>query len=91
MPLHTLTSRIAVATTAIILALAETASARPIDPVSNHPFQSGAGPVIVQKTVSTGPTTIAWVLLAVAVAVAIVAAGYLGARAATRTAKPRVG
>jgi hypothetical protein len=91
MPLHTLTSRIAVATTAIILALAETASARPIDPVTNHPFQSGAGPVIVQKTVATGPTTFAWVLIAVGVAIASVAAAYMGTRAATRTAKARVG
>jgi hypothetical protein len=70
----------------ILLVLAVTASARPID--TGPGPQSVPSPTIIKETVVApaggGPDTIAWVLIAVAAGAALIGAGYLGARIAIR-------
>jgi hypothetical protein len=73
---------------AILLVLAVTASARPIDTSQPPPSQT-----IIHETVvspdGAGPDTIAWVLIAIATGAALIGAGYLGARIAIRTTNVR--
>jgi hypothetical protein len=79
------------ATAAILLVLAVTASARPID-TGPRP-QSAPAPTIIEKTdvapAAGGPGTIAWVLIAGAAGAALIGAGYLGACIAIRMSKVR--
>jgi hypothetical protein len=76
---------------AILLALAVTASARPID--TGPQLRPTQPRTIIHETVvrpdSGGPDTIAWVLIAVAAGAALIGAGYLGARIAIRTTSAR--
>jgi hypothetical protein len=72
---------------AILLVLAATASARPADPGPG--IRPLPAPTIVKETVTApgngGPDTIVWVLIGVGTGAALLGAGYLGARIATRT------
>jgi hypothetical protein len=75
---------------AILLILAATATARPADQGPKTPATpSDLAPTIVKETVVApgkgGPDTIVWVLMGVGVGAAVLGAGYLGARIATRT------
>jgi hypothetical protein len=77
----------------MLLVFAATASAMPIDlRPSRTPTEQA--PTIVRETVvgpaGGGPSTLAYVLAAVGVSIALLAAGYVGARVATRTTRTRV-
>jgi hypothetical protein len=77
---------------AILLVLAVTASARPIDTAGPQLRPHGSGTTIYETVVRPGgggPDTIAWVLMAVATGAALIGAGYLGARIAIRTTNVR--
>ena len=77
------------ATSIALLALAAAAGAYPID-VENWKYPTPVRPTIVKETVLTGgPSTVAYVLTGIGIAVALLAAGYLGARFATRSIRPR--
>ena len=87
----TRTAQALVATTVTVLATAATASARLIDQFPQH---TPAPPTTVKETVIRtveGPSTIAYVLVAVGVCLALVAAGYLGAHVAMRRIAAQVG
>jgi amino acid transporter len=77
---------------AILIVLAATASAKPAD--TGPATQSPPAPTIVKETVvapsNGGPDTIGWVLIGVGAGAALLGAGYLGARIATRTNNLRV-
>ena len=83
MPLRRITQLVA-ATSVMVLAMATTASARLIDEFPQYPH-GAPPPITVKETVirtADGPSTLAYVLVAVGVCVALVVAGYLGARVA---------
>jgi hypothetical protein len=77
-----------------LLVFAATANA-----MLSEPRPSGTptaqAPTIVRETVvgpaSGGPTTLAYALVAVGLIIALLAAGYLGARMATRTIRTHAG
>jgi hypothetical protein len=76
----------------MFLVFAATASAMPDLRPSQTPTDQA--PTIVRETVvgpaSGGPTTLAYALAAGGLIIALAAAGYLGARMATRTTRPHV-
>jgi hypothetical protein len=80
------------ATAFTVLATAASASARLID---EFPLYTKTAPrTTVKETVIRtveGPSTLAYVLVAVGVCIALVAAGYLGARLAIRGTRAEVG
>jgi phage-related minor tail protein len=78
----------------ILLALAATAGAVPTENVGpeNSASRAVATPTVVKETVvrpSDGTDAIVFVLIGVGTVVAMLGAGYLGARIATRTTRVR--
>ncbi len=77
------------ASACIVLAIAAAATARPADTWPQPVVQNSPAPTVVRETVlqpaNGGPDTIALVLIGIAAAAALLGAGYLGARIATRT------
>ena len=82
------------AATCILLALAVPAGAMPADnarPGSTH--TGTTAPTVVRETVvrpADGPGTLGFVVTGVGAAAALLGAGYLGARIATRNARVRI-
>jgi hypothetical protein len=83
------TARAIAATACILLALAAPAGAMPADngpPPSTNPNRT-ATPTVIKETIvrpEDGPDTLALVVIGVGAATALLGAGYLGARLATR-------
>jgi hypothetical protein len=85
--------RVVAVAAAMVVAMAATASARLIDQFPQH-AQASRPPTVIRETVIrtvAGPGTIAYVLVAVGVCIALVAAGYLGAHVAMRRIAAQVG
>jgi hypothetical protein len=97
--LHRLThaARALAAAACILLALAASAGAMPADngpPPSTTARTAAARPTVIRETVvrrDGGPGTLALVAIGVGAATALVAAGYIGARLATRNSTLRAG
>ena len=77
------------ASACVVLALAAAATARPADTWAQPVVHNSPAPTIVKETVlqpaDGGPDTLALVLIGIGAAAALLGAGYLGARIATRT------
>jgi hypothetical protein len=90
-------ARAVAAAACILLALAAPAGAMPADngPPPSTTHNPGAKPTIVRETVvrpaNGGPTTLAFVVIGAGAAAALLGAGYLGARIATRGGRLHVG
>jgi hypothetical protein len=84
-----------VASACIVLALAATAVARPGDTWPQPVVHNSPAPTVVKETVlqpvDDGPDTIALVLIGIGAGAALLGAGYLGARIATRGPASRPG
>jgi type IV secretory pathway VirB2 component (pilin) len=92
MPLLKREAYVVAATVVIVLATAATASARLIDQFPRY-SSTAPRPIVRETVVHTveGPTTLAYVLVAVGVCIALIFAGYLGARLALRRPPAQVG
>jgi hypothetical protein len=92
MPLRRI-PQVVVASIFAALAMATTASARLIDEFPLYPKNAPQPPTVRETVVRVfeGPSTVAYVLVAVGVCIALVAAGYLGARVAMRRTSAEVG
>jgi hypothetical protein len=81
------------ASACVLLAIAAAASARPADTWPQPVVHNSPAPTVVKETLlrpaTNGPDTITLVLIAAGAAAALLGAGYLGARIATRTARTR--
>ena len=94
MPLHhlTRTARALAAAACVLLVLCAAAGAMPAD---NGPSQDAiATPTVVKQTVvrpADGPDTLALVIIGVGAVAALLGAGYLGARIATRNTRVHAG
>ena len=79
------------ATASIVLALAAAATARPADTWPQPVVHNSPTPTVVKETIlqpaNGGPDTLALVLIGIGAAAALLGAGYLGARIATRTSR----
>ena len=79
------------ASACILLAIAAAAAARPADTWPQPVVHNSPAPTVVRETVlqpaNGGPDTIALVLIGIAAAAALLGAGYLGARIATRASR----
>ena len=77
------------ASACILLALATVATARPADTWPQPVVHNSPAPTVVKETIlqpaNSGPDTLALVLIGIGAAAALLGAGYLGARIATRT------
>ena len=97
MHLHRLVhaSRALAAAAWMLLALAVPAGAMPADNVRPRATHTGSSaPTVVRETVvrsADGPGTLGFVVIGVGAAAALLGAGYLGARIATRKATVRTG
>jgi hypothetical protein len=82
------------ASACILLSLAAVAGARPADTWPQPVVHDSAAPTAVRqialRPADSGPDTITLVLIATAAAAALLGAGYLGARIATRTSRPGI-
>lgn len=82
------------ASACILLALAAAATARPADTWPQPVLRNSPTPTVVKETVlqpaDGGPDTITLLLIGIGGAAALLGAGYLGARVALRTPRPRV-
>jgi hypothetical protein len=86
------------ASACILLAIAAAATARPADTWPQPVLHNSPAPTVVRETIlqpgNSGPDTLALVLICVGAGAALLGAGYLGARIATRTYRgsmPRTG
>ena len=77
------------ASACILLALAAAATARPADTWPQPVLHNSPATTVVKETVlrpaNGGPDTLAFVLIGIGASAALLGAGYLGARIATRT------
>jgi hypothetical protein len=75
----------------ILLAIAAAAQARPADTWPQPVVHNSPAPTVVKPTLlppaSSGPDTITLLLIGIAAGAALLGAGYLGARIATRTSR----
>jgi hypothetical protein len=84
------TARAIAATACILLALAAPAGAMPADngpPPSTNPNGTATAPTVVKETIvrpDDGPGMLALVVIGVGAGTALLGAGYVGARLATR-------
>ena len=76
----------------VVLALAAGATARPADTWPQPVVHNSPAPTVVKETVlqpaNGGPDTLTLVLIGFGAGAALLGAGYLGARIATRTSAP---
>lgn len=98
MHLHRLirTARTVAAAACILLTLAPPAGAMPADngPPPSTTQQRAAAPTVIKETIvraDGGPGTLTLVVIAVGATTALLGAGYLGARLATRNSRLRAG
>ena len=84
---------VAAATAVTVLATAATASARLIDEFPLYPNHTAPHATVKETVIRTvdGPSTLAYVLAAVGVCIALIVAGYLGAHLAMRRTRAQVG
>lgn len=77
------------ASACVVLALAAAATARPADTWPQPVVHDSPAPNVVKETIlrpaNSGPDTLALVLIGIGAGAALLGAGYLGARIATRT------
>jgi hypothetical protein len=77
------------ASACIVLAIAAAATARPADTWPQPVVHNSPAPTVVKETIlqpaNSGPDTLALVLIGIGAGAALLGAGYLGARIATRT------